>query len=144
VTTYPVTALIRTLRRSADLSQRQLAERCGLPQQAIATMESKPELARVQRFDQIVRALGFHLVIVDDEGAVLVPDAEVSIRDRGGRRYPAHLDVRDATDGWWGSMWPMFIGRRPAYTFDRNRRERDRLRAHLRVVPDLAEEDQRA
>jgi hypothetical protein len=100
-------------------------------------MEIRPELAKVERFDQVVRAAGLHLVIVDDEGTVLMPDLEFGPRDRAGRRYPAHLDVRAAIDGWWGSPWPMFIGRWPDYTFDRNRYQRDRLRGHLRIVPDL-------
>jgi hypothetical protein len=76
----------------------------------------------------VVRAAGLHLVIIDDEGTVLLPDADIEARDRGGRRYPAHLDVRLAADGWWGSMWPMFYGREPEYTFDRNRYRRDQLR----------------
>jgi hypothetical protein len=144
MSSYPVAAFLRTLRRIADFSQREMADRCGLPRQAIANMEVTPELAKVERFELAVRAAGLHLVIVDDEGTILVPDVEFGPRDRGGRRFPAHLDVRDAADGWWGSMWPMFIGLRPEYTFDRDRRERDQLRGHLRVVPDLAEEDQQA
>jgi hypothetical protein len=100
-------------------------------------METRPELAKVESFHRVVRAVGLHLVIVDDEGTVLMPDVEFGPRDRGGRRYPAHLDVRAAADGWWGSPWPMFMGRWPEYTFDRNRHERDRLRRHLHLVPKL-------
>jgi hypothetical protein len=119
------------------MSQRELAAHCELPQSTIALMETRPELAKVEPFDQAVRAAGLHLVIVDDEGTVLMPDVEFPARDRGGRRFPAHLDVRDATEGWWGSMWPMFMGRWPDFTFDRNRRRRDQLRGHLGLVPGL-------
>jgi transcriptional regulator with XRE-family HTH domain len=138
---YPVAAFVRTLRRIADLSQREIADRCGLPRQAIATMETRPDLARVERFDRLVGVAGLRLVIVDREGRVVEPDDDLRVRDRGGRHYPAHLDVRPASEGWWGSSWPMFYGREPEYTFDRNRRARDRLRGHLRLLPELDGEE---
>lgn len=125
---YPVAAFVRTLRRMADLSQREMAAQCGLSRQAVATMEVRPDLARVQRFEQLVRAAGLRLVIIDAEGRIVEPDDDLRVRDRSGRHFPAHLDVRPVKEGWWGSSWPMFYGREPLYTFDRSRAARDRLR----------------
>jgi transcriptional regulator with XRE-family HTH domain len=136
---YPVAAFIRTLRRIADLSQREIADRCGLTRHVIASMEARPDLARVVRFEQLVEAAGLRLVILDGHGSALEPDHDRGLRDRGGRRFPAHLDVRPAAEGWWGSSWPMFFGREPLNTFDRNRWVRDRRRDHLRLLPDLQE-----
>ncbi len=136
MSSYPVAAYIRTLRSIADLSQRELAERCGLPRQAIATMEVRPDLARVERFDRVVRVAGMHLVIVDADGNLLEPEVELPMRDRGGRHFPAHLDVRSTSEGWWGHMWPMFYGREPEYTFDRGRHSRDSHRSYLKLLAD--------
>jgi hypothetical protein len=48
-----------------------------------------------------------------------------ALKDRARRRFPAHLDVRAGSDGWWGDGWPMFDGKTPTHTFDRNRGWRD-------------------
>jgi hypothetical protein len=67
------------------------------------------------------------LLVIDDEGREFAPEGEeaANLRNRGCRRYPAHLDVRPGTDRWWGRDWPMFFGKTPAYTFDRARHRRD-------------------
>ena len=64
--------------------------------------------------------------------------------DRGGRQYPAHLDLRqvDRFGTWWGD-WPLLScyarpdldPRRPDQTFDLSRARRDGRRAAGAAVP---------
>jgi len=58
----------------------------------------------VADFAQLIEAVGMRLVVVDRKGREVVPEEEQDskLRDRGGRRFPAHLDVRDGKDDWWG------------------------------------------
>ncbi|MFC3503940.1 GNAT family N-acetyltransferase [Micromonospora krabiensis] len=104
-----VGGVLRALRRGADLSQRELADRAGVPQATVARIESGraryPKLATVER---LVRAAGGSLVIgVPDAPTAdaeptpspipplspVTPVPHDDLRDDAGRRYPAHLDV---------------------------------------------------
>lgn len=136
-------AMLRGLRRQADLSQRQLAARAGMSQAMVARIESggcaNPSFRTVER---LVRAAGARFDC-DAPGVEAVPHEER--RDEADRHYPAHLDVRTVTDpkdwgaAWWAyvypklprPLWPM---RLPAATFDlcRDRRDRRRLREEAR------------
>lgn len=53
--------LIRAARGEAGLTQRQLAERLGTTQSAIARWESGRDVPRLDKFDQILRACGIEL-----------------------------------------------------------------------------------
>lgn len=117
-------ATLRALRRNADLSQRQLAERSGVPQTTIARVESglTPD-PRFRTLERLLRAAGAGLTIAAPApapapvsaasapvsalaGTVIVfssssdqtcsPPAvpHESIRDAAGRHCPAHLDAR--------------------------------------------------
>lgn len=100
--------LLRALRRRADLSQRELSKRAGIPDTTIADIESgsttNPRFGTVER---LVRAAGAEITITFADGTAIQAIETDELRDGGGRRYPAHLDVR--TD----------------YTFSRQRRRRD-------------------
>jgi transcriptional regulator with XRE-family HTH domain len=48
-------------RRSAGLSQRQLAERSGIPQPTIARIESRKQMPRADTLDRLLRACGWEL-----------------------------------------------------------------------------------
>ncbi len=50
-----------------------------------------------------------------------------AVRDMGNRRFPAHLDTRYGDDGWWHGPH-RYDREQPWYTFDRDRRTRDRYR----------------
>jgi len=88
-------AVLRALRRRADVSQRALAANSGVPAATVGRIESgaspNPQLRTVER---LVRATGARLAIVDLDGTepeVLDTD---HWRDRAERRFPPHLDPR--------------------------------------------------
>ena len=76
---------------------------------------------------KLLGAVGLMLQVVDADGHIFEPEPEqtAKLRDRGRRRFPAHLVVRPSNEGWWGDGWPMFLGKAPKHTFDRNRDLRD-------------------
>lgn len=53
--------LIRAARTEAGLTQRQLAERVGTTQSAVARWEAGGDIPRLDKFDQILRACGIEL-----------------------------------------------------------------------------------
>lgn len=53
--------VLRQARRRARLTQRALAERCGLPQPGIARIESGRVVPRVDTLDRLLRACGEEL-----------------------------------------------------------------------------------
>ncbi|MGI5525145.1 helix-turn-helix transcriptional regulator [Micromonospora sp. CA-259024] len=145
-------ATLRDLRRRADLSQRQLAERSGIPKSTLARIEAGrgagPAFRTVER---LVRAVGGELALrlpgvhccaaaVRSPSALAAPDDEAQDepRDEAGRRYPAHLDVRrvltlkDWPGAWWAHsytlperLWPVRV---PELTYDLDRARRDERR----------------
>ncbi|HET9516981.1 MAG TPA: helix-turn-helix domain-containing protein [Actinoplanes sp.] len=143
VTDLDLGALLRALRRSADLSQRELALGSGVPQSTVARIETgavtNPSFRTVER---LVRAAG-HQLRAGRPGTGRPGAAQPSavpheqLRDRGDRRYPAHLDVTEVTspEQWWGSWWTSSLirslwplGEVPSVTFDLSRRRRDERR----------------
>ncbi|MEU9739618.1 GNAT family N-acetyltransferase [Micromonospora chersina] len=138
-------ATLRALRRAADLSQRELAGRSGVPQATIARIESgrssDPSFRTVER---LVGAVDGRIVLrggpVTGELAT-VPHED--LRDAAGRHCPAHLDPREVREprdwpgAWWAhwfnlppDRWPPL----PAVTFrlDRTVRDRERVRERVR------------
>ncbi|MFG1648684.1 helix-turn-helix domain-containing protein [Micromonospora sp. NPDC049275] len=121
---------LRELRRCADLSQRELAERSGVPKSTLARIEAgqdaRPAFRTVERLicaaggelvlalpgnschaltgDGRLTAAGEPPLTLDEEPTVEPPE---ELRDEAGRRYPAHLDVRrvrtlkDWPAAWW-------------------------------------------
>ncbi|MGW3603251.1 GNAT family N-acetyltransferase [Micromonospora sp. NPDC005161] len=146
-----VGAALRDLRRRADLSQRELAERSGVPKSTLARIEAgeggEPAFRTVER---LVRAAGGELALrlpgdpcstPDDAESSSVSDDEP--RDEAGRRYPAHLDVRrvrtlrDWPGAWWvhsytlpERLWPVRV---PELTYDLDRARRDERRRRDRT-----------
>ncbi|MFF0467025.1 helix-turn-helix domain-containing protein [Micromonospora zamorensis] len=117
---------LRALRRRADLSQRELAQRAGVPQPTLARIESGRALdPRFRTVERLVRAAGGQMGIgVPSAASATIAPASATItpasatitptpvphddmRDQAGRRYPAHLDVwpvhepRDWPGAWW-------------------------------------------
>ena len=71
---------------------------------------------------------GLRLALLDGAGDEVAPMSDDAVADMGGRRFPAHLDTRHSDEGWWHG--PHRYGReQPWYTFDRDRRMRDRTGA---------------
>jgi hypothetical protein len=84
---------------------------------------------------KLTAATGHRLVIANDHDELVPPEPELRgrCRDLRGRRIPAHLDVRPAIEDRWRPWW---LPKRGDYTFIRNRRRRDEVRAEHRGMVD--------
>jgi transcriptional regulator with XRE-family HTH domain len=137
---------LRSLRRAADLSQRQLGALAGVPASTVARIESgnarDPRFRTVERLVQAADAalcVAGPAALAEGTPAEGMP-AEVpheTLRDRGGRRYPAHLDPVEVTrpEQWWGAWWAASVIRSkwpveevPPYTYELSRFTRDERR----------------
>jgi transcriptional regulator with XRE-family HTH domain len=98
--------VLRAVRRARRMSQRELAERAGVPRSTVDRIESGRTSARFETIAVLLAAAGFDLLIVDWRGRLLEVDSVTHhIVDRAGRRFPAHLpwnEVRELGDDWWG------------------------------------------
>ncbi|MFG1673981.1 GNAT family N-acetyltransferase [Micromonospora sp. NPDC049282] len=144
--------LLRRLRRRADLSQRELAGKAGVPQAAVARIESgRATDPRYRTVERLVRAAGGEISVELEPACDMQatgsaepgPIPHDDMRDQAGRRYPAHLDVwevrepRDWPGAWWAewytlppSSWPLPL---PPASYRLNRSYRDERRARARV-----------
>jgi transcriptional regulator with XRE-family HTH domain len=162
--------LLRSLRRQADLSQRQLAELAGVPPSTVARIESGvAQDPRFRTLERLVQAVGATFVVGAAVSAGMRPGGRERARqdpagggvsteagppeapelvDAAGRRYPAHLDVREVREprdwsgAWWAQWytipperWPVAM---PAVTYDLDRGQRDRLRRRSRASAGVA------
>lgn len=149
-------SLLRTMRRHADLSQRDLALRSGVALSTICRIESgevtNPSFRTVE---QLLTAAGGSLVAQMPSAGELMRKGPTQVvpaqvvpaqvvfapeigRDRAGRRYPAHLDAVPVTrsENRWGVWWATLTtrqqqpsGQAPSVTFHRRRWARDAERA---------------
>jgi transcriptional regulator with XRE-family HTH domain len=122
---------LRAARRDRRQSQRELAALANVPLSTVARIEAGKTVPRLDTFVLLLAALGFELAIVDRHGRLLELDDEHDrLRDRAGRRFPAHLiagktpSYADCFTGegrtWWGwerIAWPYGPGTPPEYTF---------------------------
>jgi HTH-type transcriptional regulator/antitoxin HipB len=120
--------LLRRIRRSADLSQRQLAALLGLSKSAVAAAEAGTRRLDVQTLIRAAELAGLRLALLDARGDEAVGMAGGTVRDMAGRRFPAHLDTRYTDEGWWHDHH-RYSRTRPWYTFSRDREWRDVIRA---------------
>ncbi|WFF02572.1 GNAT family N-acetyltransferase [Micromonospora sp. WMMD964] len=133
---------LRALRRRADLSQRELAEKSGVPQPTLARIESGRAVdPRFRTVERLVRAAGGELAVGVPATPVITDPTPVphdDMRDDAGRRYPAHLDVwpvyepRDWPGAWWAEWYRLPPERYPLplppAAYELNRRYRDNRR----------------
>ncbi len=122
---------LRAARRARKVSQRELATLAGVPRSTIERVEAGRVAPGLVTAARLLGSLGYELVAADQRGEILELDDEHDrVRDRAGRRFPAHL-LWGRTAGyfeplgsgldWWGwhrIAWP-FDGPDivPAHTF---------------------------
>jgi transcriptional regulator with XRE-family HTH domain len=127
VSTFDLPGALRRIRRLADLSQRELAAAVGSSASAIGHAETGGRDLPVRLLAGMAGVAGLRLVLVDGQGDEVAPMSDAAVRDAVGRRFPAHLDTRYSDEGWWHDAH-RYSRERPWYTFDRDRRTRDRYR----------------
>ena len=95
-----IPGLVRRIRRILDVSQRGLAAMLGVSQSVVARWETGRTSPRASVLQQLLRAARLVTSFHDEEtGEEVVPMRDDGARDRSGRRYPAHVDLR--VTGWW-------------------------------------------
>ena len=127
MTTFDLPGALRRIRRTADLSQRELAARCDVSQSTVARAESGRGDLTVRVLAKAARLAGLRLAVLDGDGREVSGMAQATVRDMGGRRFPAHLDTRHSDEGWWHGPH-RYHRTQPSYTFDRRRDLRDSYR----------------
>jgi HTH-type transcriptional regulator/antitoxin HipB len=128
--------LVRRIRRLADLSQRELAERVDVSKSAIAAAESGRAGLDVRVLVRAAALARLRLALVDQEGVEVPGMSGETVRDMGNRHFPAHLDTRHGDEGWWHDEDSHHVRPRPWYTFDRRRDSRDTRRERVGLPAD--------
>ncbi len=127
--------LLRRIRRTADLSQRELAQAGGVARSTVAAAEAGTRGLDARALARLAAVAGLRLALVDAEGREVAPMDAAAVRDGADRHFPAHLDTRHGDENWWHG--PHRFDRDPVtYTFDRDRRYRDRRRARAGTPED--------
>jgi transcriptional regulator with XRE-family HTH domain len=135
VSDFDLAGCLRRIRRLADLSQRQLAERTGLSKSALAAAESGARDLPVTQLARAAAAAGLRLTLQDADGREVTGMSPDGARDAAYRRFPAHLDTIHSDEV--ASRWDHSPGRpRPWFTFELDRGGRDRRRARLGTPDD--------
>lgn len=123
---------VRRARRLADLSQRELSALIGIDQSQVARIEAG-RAVDVATFARMLAAAGLRLAVVDSDGVEVRPMPADVMRDGGGRRQPAHLDVRAAPDRPSPEMLARHREPEPRISWHHRRTERDRRRGELGI-----------
>jgi DNA-binding XRE family transcriptional regulator len=130
VPTFPVGGYVRRVRRTADLSQRELARVVAVSISSIRRMETEAMDPRLSQLRQLLSLVGWRLAVVDENRREIRPMLELDgdLRDGADRRFPPHLDlILDPDLGqWWGDIYGLTA---PPETFNRSRDMRDWRRA---------------
>jgi HTH-type transcriptional regulator/antitoxin HipB len=146
---FDLSGTLRRIRRRADMSQRELAEAAGISASAVAHAEAGTRDLPVTALARAATAAGLRVALLEQDGAEVAGMRPDAVRDRGGRRFPAHLDpVLSEERRWRWDERPRLS--RPTYTFDRRRpgeRPTDRHERptdHLRPMPGDSPQDRTA
>jgi len=119
--------LLRQARRDADMSQRELARWSGVPKSVIADAETGLRATSLHVAQQLLNTAGYRIVIVNRKGEPVDQLMVDDRRDRHGRRFPPHLDVRELSPA--ELTWRRRFEYRPnpltAHTYRLNRDARD-------------------
>jgi HTH-type transcriptional regulator/antitoxin HipB len=127
VSDFDLPGVLRRIRRAADVSQRELAQALEVSKSCVGGAESGTSGLDVRVLARAAAIAGLRLALLDGTGAEVRAMAAAAVRDMGNRRFPAHLDTRYSDEGWWHAPH-RYDRKQPWYTFDRDRRTRDRFR----------------
>jgi transcriptional regulator with XRE-family HTH domain len=127
MTAFDLPGTLRRIRRLADLSQRELAAELHASKSSIAAAESGASGLDARTLARAAGLAGLRLALLDGDGCEISAMAAGTVRDLGGRRFPAHLDTRHSDERWW-RYEHRFDRPRPWFTVDRDRAGRDALR----------------
>jgi transcriptional regulator with XRE-family HTH domain len=127
VAPFDLSGSLRRIRRSADLSQRELAVAAGLSVSAVAHAEAGTRELPVGALARAAELAGLRLVLLDANGHEVDGMSADGVRDRSGRRFPAHLDTHYSDERWWRYAH-RYDRPLPWFTFDRHRAGRDAVR----------------
>jgi transcriptional regulator with XRE-family HTH domain len=131
---FDLPGTLRRIRRLADMSQRELGQACGVSQAVVAQAESGRRDLKVGTLAAAAALAGLRLTLVNGDDVEVQPMSPEGVRDRGRRRFLAHLDTRRAGAGHW-----LYEPRRdrpePSFTVTRDRTSRD-ARRHAGGTPD--------
>jgi transcriptional regulator with XRE-family HTH domain len=135
VSGFDLSGALRRIRRIADLSQRQLAVAAEVSVSALAHAEAGTRGLPVSALARAAGLAGLRLALLDAEGREIGPMAPDTVRDLGGRRFPAHLDTLHSDERWWRyeHRWDR---PRPSFTVDRDRAGRDARRVRDGIPAD--------
>src|SRR6185312_15148082 len=86
-----VPGLVRRARRIADVSQREMASAAQVSPTSIARAESAGRVT-LDVLERVLTVAGLRLVVIDGSGDAVHGMRPDAVRDRSGRRLPAHLD----------------------------------------------------
>lgn len=132
---FDLPGVLRRIRRTADLSQRELADRLGVSKSAVAAAESGDRDLPAGVLSRAAALADLRLGLLDAKGREVAVMTDQAVRDLSGRRFPAHLDTWYSDDTWLPN--PDRWDRRQAwYTFDRTRETRDYWRGRLGTPDD--------
>ncbi|WP_375503409.1 multiprotein-bridging factor 1 family protein [uncultured Jatrophihabitans sp.] len=125
---YLLSEIIRRVRRTADLSQRELAKHAGVSNALVGSIEAGSATPSLSVLQRLLNTAGYRLVVVDVDGHLVLPlQIWQDVGDLAGRRFPAHLDtILDPVFGeWWADIYGLTA---PPETFRRSREHRDWVR----------------
>lgn len=99
--------VLRAYRRERGLSQRAFAEEVRVTQPTVARLERSAEMCSLGTISRLLAATGHTLGVVDADGALVTrwSATDLQARDRAGRRFPAHRDVRQVPPGGLSPLW---------------------------------------
>ncbi len=133
-----VGGLVRRARRLAGLSQRGLGLASDVPASVLSHVERGARDLSVEQLADVAAVVGFRIALLDEVGAEMVPMRAAAVRDLGGRRFPAHVDVDlQPSEAGWDAQPP--AGTERWYTHRRGQP----LRADDHRAPDPADDPAR-
>ncbi|SDM53009.1 Helix-turn-helix domain-containing protein [Geodermatophilus siccatus] len=134
-TGFDLCGVLRRIRRTADLSQRELASAAGLSVSAVAHAEAGTRDLPSCALARAAELAGLRLVLLDAEGREVRGMHPDGPRDSTRRRLPAHLDTQHTDEV--ADRWAHRLDRpQPWFTFGLDRAARNRQRARVGTPED--------